>query len=106
MLCVRNQPTEKMQALGFIAAILTTAAFVPQVLKTWKTKSAEGLSLEMYVIFCTGVLLWLVYGIANRDFPIIAANAVTLVLSAILVYFKLRFRNRHPSHDESRKNPV
>lgn len=82
-----------MEIIGFMAALLTTAAFVPQVVKTWKTKSADGLSLGMYLIFCVGVLLWLIYGIAKQDLPVIAANAVTLMLAMTLLYFKFSFKN-------------
>ncbi len=82
-----------MEMIGFLAASLTTAAFVPQVVKTWKTKSTEGLSMGMYLIFCAGVLLWLIYGINKQDFPVIAANAATLVLAMIILYFKFSFKN-------------
>ena len=77
--------------LGLSAACLTTAAFIPQVLKTWRTKSAKDLSLGMYLIFTTGVILWLIYGIIRHDIPIIAANGVTLLLVLIILYFKLFF---------------
>lgn len=79
--------------LGLVAATLTTIAFVPQVVKTWKTKSAKDLSLGMYSIFCTGVILWLIYGIIRADIPIIAANTVTLSLTLMLLYFKLFYRD-------------
>ena len=66
--------------LGLIAGTLTTFAFVPQVVKTWRTKSAEDLSVGTMSMICTGVFLWLLYGLLIGDVPIIAANAVTLVL--------------------------
>lgn len=75
--------------LGLAAGALTTIAFVPQVIKTWKSKSAEDLSLGMYSIFCTGVVLWLIYGLIKWDIPIIAANAVTFSLAMTILYFKL-----------------
>lgn len=75
--------------LGLAAGALTTIAFVPQVIKTWKTKSAEDLSLGMYSIFCTGVLLWLVYGLIKWDIPIIVANVITFTLAITILYFKL-----------------
>ncbi len=81
-----------IQVTGFAAATLTTAAFVPQVLKTWKSKSAENLSLGMFLMFCTGVFLWLVYGLAHTDVPMIISNTVTFLLAMILLYFKLRFK--------------
>lgn len=81
-----------VQVLGLLAGSLTTAAFLPQVLKTWKSRSAKDLSLGMFSMFCLGVALWLVYGFAVKDVPVIAANLVTLLLASALLYFKLRFR--------------
>lgn len=77
--------------LGLAAGALTTIAFVPQVIRTWKTKSARDLSLGMYLIFCSGVLLWLIYGWIIEDIPIIIANAVTLSLVLVVLYFKLTY---------------
>ena len=81
-----------IQVLGLVAGSLTTAAFFPQVLKTWKTRSAKDLSLGMFSLFCSGVALWLVYGFMVNDVPVIAANAITLMLASTLLFFKLRFR--------------
>ncbi len=79
--------------LGLVAAGLTTVAFIPQVHKTWKTKSAKDLSLGMYLIFTSGVILWLIYGILKDDIPIIAANVVTLSLTLVLLYFKIFYKD-------------
>ncbi len=76
--------------LGLAAGTLTTIAFIPQLIKTWKSKSAKDLSLEMLLIFSTGVLLWLIYGILRQDWPVIIANSVTLVLTTINLVLKLR----------------
>jgi MtN3 and saliva related transmembrane protein len=81
-----------IQILGLVAGSLTTAAFLPQVLKTWKSRSAKDLSLGMFSLFCLGVAMWLVYGIAVNDIPVIAANLLTLLLASTLLFFKLRFR--------------
>ena len=78
--------------LGLVAASLTTVAFIPQVHKTWKSKSAKDLSLGMYLIFTSGVILWLIYGILKNDIPIIAANVVTLSLTLVLLYFKVFYK--------------
>jgi MtN3 and saliva related transmembrane protein len=80
------------QVLGLAAGALTTAAFLPQVIKTWKSRSAKDLSLGMFSLFCLGVLLWLVYGLMVMDIPVIAANLVTLMLASTLLFFKLRFK--------------
>lgn len=77
--------------LGFVAATLTTTAFVPQVIKSLKTKSAKDLSLGTSTLLCSGVLLWLIYGILNSDLPIILSNALTLVLATALLVLKIRY---------------
>lgn len=81
-----------IQLLGMLAGILTTVAFLPQVIKTWKSRSAKDLSLGMFSIFCLGVLLWLIYGFLVDDLPIILANLVTFVLAMTLLVFKLSFK--------------
>ena len=77
------------QLLGLTAGTLTTIAFLPQVIKTWKSKSARDLSIVMFSVFCLGTLLWLIYGIIIQQLPIILANSVTLALAGLLIYFKL-----------------
>ena len=80
--------------LGLGAGTLTTVAFVPQVLKTWRSKSGDDISLGMFLLFSTGVLLWLIYGILIDALPVILANAVTLVLSLTVLTLKLRYQRR------------
>jgi MtN3 and saliva related transmembrane protein len=75
--------------MGYLAATLTTASFLPQAIMTIKTKDASSLSLGMYGMFTLGVLCWLIYGIHLRDFAIIASNAVTLLLASCILYFKI-----------------
>ncbi len=77
-----------IEMVGLAAGVCTTLAFLPQVLKTWRTRSAGDLSLAMLLIFCAGLVLWLCYGALIRSFPVIAANLVTLVLAGTLVWFK------------------
>jgi MtN3 and saliva related transmembrane protein len=81
-----------IQVLGLAAGACTTIAFLPQVLKTWKSRSAKDLSLGMFSFFCFGVLLWLIYGIMVNDLPVIIANMLTLMLASSLLFFKLRFK--------------
>ena len=81
-----------IQVLGLLAGSLTTAAFLPQVIKTWKSRSAKDLSLGMFSLFCLGVAMWLAYGFAVNDVPVIAANLLTLLLASTLLFFKLRFK--------------
>ena len=78
--------------LGLAAGTLTTASFVPQLVKVWRSRSAEDISTGMFVTFCAGVVLWLVYGIILEDVAIIAANSVTIFLAAGILVLKIRFR--------------
>lgn len=80
------------EIIGLLAALLTTASFVPQVYKTWKTKSADSLSLTMYLVFFVGILLWLVYGIHLNSLSMIIANTITGVLAILLIIFKLKYK--------------
>jgi MtN3 and saliva related transmembrane protein len=79
--------------LGLVAGSFTTVAFIPQVVKTWQSKSAGDLSAGMFLIFSTGVFLWLLYGITIGAMPVIIANAVTLFLALAIVALKLRYRS-------------
>lgn len=80
-----------VELLGYFAAILTTTAFVPQAVLTWKTRSAHGVSLGMYSIFVTGIACWLAYGLFIGAWPVVAANVVTLVLASFILAMKVRF---------------
>ncbi|MDP2827816.1 MAG: SemiSWEET transporter [Sulfuricellaceae bacterium] len=75
--------------IGYPAAILTTVAFLPQAWQSWKTRDLSGISLPMYSLFTLGVGLWLVYGVLKEDFPIIAANTITLILASTILWLKL-----------------
>ncbi len=81
-------------ALGLLAATLTTLAFLPQVIKTWKAKSAEELSIGTFGMLCTGVFCWLMYGLLIDDLPVILANAVTLVLVVAVLVQAIIYRRR------------
>jgi MtN3 and saliva related transmembrane protein len=79
--------------LGLAAGTLTTIAFIPQLLMTWRLKSARNVSFGMLTTFCLGVLLWLIYGLAIEARPIILANAVTLVLALAILALKIKYRD-------------
>lgn len=79
------------ELLGLIAGSFTTIAFLPQVIKTFNSRTAKDISLGMFLLFSTGVALWLVYGIRLKATPIIAANAITLVLSLLMLGMKFWF---------------
>jgi MtN3 and saliva related transmembrane protein len=85
-----------MHLIGYLAGALTTAAFVPQVLKTWRTRSVADLSLGMLVMFSAGVALWLLYGCLGHAVPIIAANGLTLLLTLPLLVLKIAESCRPP----------
>ncbi len=76
--------------LGFAAATLTTAAFVPQAVKVYKSKKTEDLSLGLFAMLFVGVFLWLIYGLLISSVPVIVANAVTLLLVAYILWMKIR----------------
>jgi MtN3 and saliva related transmembrane protein len=80
--------------VGSIAAALTTIAFVPQVVKTLRTRQTRDISTAMWSLFCAGVGLWLVYGLLLGAWPIILANAATLVLAGTVLVVKLRNRGK------------
>lgn len=75
--------------LGMLAAILTTASFIPQAVKTIKTKDTSGISFGMYSMFTMGVLFWLSYGLFIKDIAIIVANIVTFILAFIILMYKI-----------------
>lgn len=81
-----------ISVVGFFAAILTTASFVPQAIQTIRTKNTKGISLLMYAMFSVGVLAWLIYGIANRDVPVLIANAITLCFALVILIFKIKYK--------------
>jgi MtN3 and saliva related transmembrane protein len=83
--------SDPVTALGFLAGVFTTAAFVPQLVRASRSRSTKDLSLPMFLIFTTGVLLWLLYGIAIRSAPVVAANGVTLVLAGAILALKIRY---------------
>ncbi|MDJ0677060.1 MAG: SemiSWEET transporter [Calothrix sp. MO_167.B42] len=78
--------------LGLLAATLTTGAFLPQMLKTWRTKSAHDVSSGMLITFIMGVFLWLIYGLMRQDIAIILANAITLLLNLMILWLKIKYK--------------
>ena len=87
---------------GYLAAILTTVSFVPQVLRTLRTRDTRALSLGMYLLFSAGVALWLIYGLLIGAWPIILANVVTLGLTLTVLWHKLREGRSDPAGDPAR----
>jgi len=77
---------------GMIAGTLTTLAFLPQVIKTWKLKETKDISLWTYLILSIGLFFWMTYGIMLKDFPLIAANSISFFLSCIILFFKIKYK--------------
>jgi len=82
-----------IEALGLFGAFLSSVTFIPQVYKTWQTRQVKDLSLTMMMIVLTSTIVWLVYGMYLLLWPVIICNAIMCGLSALLIYFKLSFRN-------------
>ena len=77
--------------MGFIAGICTTSAFLPQVVKIFRTRKTEDISLFMYIILTTGILLWIIYGSLNGDIPLVLANGITFIFASSILVLKLRY---------------
>jgi MtN3 and saliva related transmembrane protein len=99
---------EASDLLGWLAATLTTAAFVPQEWRTFRTRDVSGISLRMYGMFTLGVAVWLAYGIVLREMPMIVANSLGLLLACAVLVMKLRYGKREdalPPAGERRSAP-
>jgi MtN3 and saliva related transmembrane protein len=90
-----------IDGIGLLAGLLTTAAFVPQVWKIYRTKSGKDISGRMFSMLSVGMLLWLIYGLLLRSMPLILTNAVTLVLSLAIIALKVRYSR--PQHSRERE---
>lgn len=77
--------------IGLVAGVCTTIAFIPQVIRTIKTRETKGISLATYIIYVTGVFLWLIYGLLVNDIPLILANGVGFILAGIVLILKLKY---------------
>jgi MtN3 and saliva related transmembrane protein len=76
--------------IGYAAAVLTTAAFLPQVIKTVRSQETKDISVVMYLMLCAGIVLWLVYGLMIQAPPVILANLVTLIFAGAILALKLK----------------
>lgn len=78
--------------IGFLAGALTTVSFLPQVIKAWRSRSTADISLAMFTLFCAGLVCWTIYGVAIGSSPIVAWNAITLLLAGTILVLKLRYK--------------
>ncbi len=76
--------------IGLTAGTLTTISFLPQVIKTIKTKETKDISMAMYIVLGTGIFLWMIYGILIKDFPVILANSISFVLAIVVLILKIK----------------
>ena len=83
-----------IEFFGYFAAILTTLAFIPQLIKTLQTKRAEDVSLTTLIMFLTGVAAWIIYGIQISSKPILVANVITFLLNFFILFFKLNYSKK------------
>jgi MtN3 and saliva related transmembrane protein len=83
-----------INTLGFVAAVFTTVAFIPQVLMVWRQRAAPGVSAGMYIIFVAGIALWLWYGLLLSSWPLIIANSLTLLQASSILAMKLAFERK------------
>ncbi len=81
-----------IEILGLVAGTITSITFVPQVIKIWQTKSAKDLSTAMLLLLMLGVVLWLIYGLVVMSASIIYTNSMVLLMSLVMLYFKLKFK--------------
>lgn len=81
-----------VDVLGYSAGVVTTLIFLPQVIKTWKEKSAKDISLLMFVIAAVNDVMWIVYGVMKDDLVILLTNSVVLVMALTMIYFKMRYK--------------
>jgi MtN3 and saliva related transmembrane protein len=84
-----SPPTSAIDLLGYVAAFLTTSSFIPQAMRTLGSSDTRGISLSMYSLFTSGIALWLVYGAVTGNGPLIISNAITVVLSGLILQRKL-----------------
>jgi MtN3 and saliva related transmembrane protein len=82
---------ELMTYVGLVAGILTTISFLPQAIKTWQTKSTKDISLSMFLTFCVGVILWVIYGFYTKNIPVFVANFATFLLAFSILVCKLKY---------------
>ena len=90
----RKETMDKTQWIGIIAGVLTATSMLPQVIKVFKEKKAEDISLLMLIVLLSGIALWVVYGVMRNDFPIIATNAFSMLVNLVLVGLRIKYKGR------------
>ena len=88
-------PFNYIDFFGFLAALLTTIAFLPQLYKTWQTKKADDISLIMLILFITGLICWIIYGFKINSIPILLANIITFIFNFLILILKITYREKN-----------
>lgn len=94
MTALLDIPANMVEYIGYFGSFLTSITFIPQVYKSWQSKSVGDLSIWMILIVITSTTVWLIYGFAINSGPVISANTVVLTLTLVLLYFKYRFKKQ------------
>ena len=94
MLDISYNISNYIDFFGFSAALLTTIAFLPQLYKTWETKSAGDVSLVMLILFITGLICWIIYGTKIHSIPILVANIITFIFNFLILILKITYREK------------
>jgi MtN3 and saliva related transmembrane protein len=103
---LKNFAMTAIDILGMTAGCISSITFLPQVIKTWKTKSAADISLLMFTFATISVIMWLVYGIILQNIPIIFTNSMVLLFSLIMLYFKFRYSSQRDREMQNVKELV
>ncbi len=85
---------EGIQIFGFVSGIVTSSGMIPQLIKTWKTKEVEELSIKMFIIYLIGFLMWITYGIIQKDIPIVATNILSVIITIIMIFLKIKYQHK------------
>ena len=80
-----------IEIFGLLAGIVTSGAMMPQLVKTWKNKDVKALSVKMFIVYIVGFSMWITYGIIEKDTPIVATNALSIAMSAFMIYMKWKY---------------
>jgi MtN3 and saliva related transmembrane protein len=83
-----------IEIFGFAAGVVTAIGMMPQLVKTVKTKKVDELSIQMFLIYLLGFIMWITYGVVQEDLPIVVTNSISVILTLIMIYLKIRFSKK------------
>ncbi len=85
---------DAIEVIGLAAGMLTAGSMLPQVIKSWKEKKAEDVSMIMLIVLIAGIALWIYYGIRKNDLPIVVTNAFSLLVNAVMIWLRIKFKDK------------